>query len=122
MKLEELQKKEDERGLLVEAFKLPNDGLVFSVSAAPGSLRGNHYHTRKIEHFLVVAGDAIMNIKDRKTGNMIKVETNGNKPMLVSIYPDHTHNLIAGKFGCVFIVWCNEQFNPDDPDTFAEEI
>jgi UDP-2-acetamido-2,6-beta-L-arabino-hexul-4-ose reductase len=121
MKLESLDIKMDRRGSLVEAYKLPNDGQVFYVIAEPGETRGNHYHKRKIEHFLVIHGSAVIQVRNRITNDVMNVEVSGGKPMRVSIYPNHTHN-ISSKEGCIFLVWCDEQFDESDPDTFAEEI
>lgn len=122
MNLEPLDVKSDWRGMLVEAFKLPNDGQVFYVNAMPGATRGNHYHLRKTEHFLVIFGSAEMEVKDRDTGNLMNVEVSGERPMLISIYANHTHNITAGDGGCIFLVWCDEQYNEEDTDTFPEEI
>lgn len=121
MKLDPLELKTDRRGSLVETFKLPNDGQIFYITVNPGEMRGNHYHLRKHEYFCVVNGSAVISVKDRETGTVMKVETGGSKPMTVEIVPNNTHN-ITSEHGCMCLVWTNEQFNPDDPDTFAEEI
>ena len=121
MKLEKLTPNVDRRGILVEAFKMPNDGQVFYVIAEAGETRGNHYHLRKTEHFVVVDGTAEIHSKDRETGNIMKVELSGDSPMCVTIPPNNTHYFYS-KFGAIFLVWCDEVFNKDDPDTFAEEI
>lgn len=122
MDLQALETKTDWRGSLVEAFKLPNDGQVFYVNAVPGATRGNHYHMRKTEHFLVIFGTAEIHVRDRDTGNVMKLTVSGDRPMLVSIFANHTHNITAQDMGCIFLVWCDEQFNPEDPDTYEEEI
>lgn len=121
MKLEELGVKTDNRGSLVEAFKLPNDGQIFYVVVAPGQTRGNHYHLRKTERFLVVYGAAEISVRDRQKGTVMNVEVSGNKPLAVTITPEHTHN-IHSKEGCLLLVWVDEQFSEDDPDTYGEEI
>lgn len=121
MKLDKLEAKKDRRGTLIEAFKLPSDGQVFYVVSEPGETRGNHYHLRKTEHFVVMYGSAEIQSKDRATGNIMKVELSGDQPMIVSIYPNNTHNFYS-KDGAMFLVWCDEQFNSDDPDTYPEEI
>lgn len=122
MNLDPLEVKTDRRGSLVEAFKLPSDGQVFYVIAEPGEVRGNHYHMRKTEHFLVVYGSAVMQIKDRTSGNVMNVEVSGQKPMTISVYPNHTHNIVAKDGGAIFMVWCDEQYNESDNDTYPEEI
>ncbi len=121
MNLEKLIPNADRRGTLVEAFKLPNDGQVFYVLAAPGETRGNHYHLRKTEHFIVIHGQAEIQSKDRETGNIMKVELSGDSPMVVSIHPNNTHNFYS-EDGAIFLVWCDEQFDESDPDTYPEEI
>lgn len=122
MNLELLQVKSDNRGSLVEAFKLPNDGQLFYVVIEPGESRGNHYHTHKIEHFLVIWGSAVISVKDRESGNVMKAEVAGQKPMVAKMAVNHTHNIVANSEGCILLVWSEELFDEEDPDTFAEEI
>lgn len=122
MDLQQLDIKSDRRGTLVEAFKLPNDGQVFYINAVPFETRGNHYHLRKTEHFLVVFGSAEFQTRDRDSGNTMKVVVGGERPMTVAIHPNHTHSVMATEEGAIILVWCDEQFNPDDPDTYGEEI
>lgn len=122
MDLNALDIKSDERGLLVEAFHLPHDGQIFYLVIKPDETRGNHYHERKTEHFLVVNGSAEFMVKDRKTNNIMKVETNYSKPMVVTVAPNNTHSITATEEGAVIIVWVDEIFNKDDPDTIGEEV
>lgn len=122
MDLQQLEVKTDIRGSFVEAFKLPNDGQVSYVIANPHQSRGNHYHTRKTEHFLVIWGSAEFQVKDRKTGNVMKAEVGDLHPMSVTVLPNHTHTITASDTGCIFLVWCDEQFNEKDSDTYPEEI
>lgn len=122
MKLEPLDKKEDKRGLLVEAYKFPTDGQVFYVICNPGETRGNHYHLKRTEHFLVIYGSALMMVRDRETGDVMKAEVSGSRPMRITVTPPNTHAIRAGKQGCIFLVWADDIFNPDKPDTIMEEI
>jgi len=119
MKLDKLDPKTDIRGTFVETFKLPNDGQVSYLVINPGEMRGNHYHNRKIEQFTVVYGSAEITCKDRATGTVMTVEVGHQNPMIVEIHPNSTHN-ITSEQGCICMIWCNEQFNAEDPDTFAE--
>lgn len=121
MQLDKLEMHEDERGTFVEAFKLPNDGQVSSLVINPGETRGNHYHLRKTEHFLVAYGTAEITVKDRETNTLMKVEVSGVNPMVVTVVPNNTHR-ISSEEGCVCLIWCNEQYNKDNPDTFPEEV
>jgi len=122
MHLDRLDIKSDNRGSLVEAFKFPSDGQLFYVIAKPNETRGNHYHTRKTETFLVVYGSAEMTAKNRETDDVIKVTLSGSRPMTVKVVPNHTHCITASSEGAIFLVWVDEQFNESDPDTFPEEI
>lgn len=122
MDLKQLEVKKDSRGSLIEAYKLPNDGQVFYVIANPNETRGNHFHERKTERFLVIYGSAVIESKDRNTGNIMKVEVSGYKPVAVTIPPNNTHRITATDEGAIFMVWVDEVFNKDDPDTIGEEI
>lgn len=122
MHLKPLETKNDRRGSLVEAFKFPNDGQLFYVIINPGEMRGNHYHQRKVERFLVIWGDGEIQVRDRTTENIMKVGVNGHNPMVVTIVPNHTHSITAGEEGCILLVWVDEIFNEADADTFMEEI
>lgn len=122
MHLEPLEVKNDRRGSLVEAFKTPDSGQVFYSLTLPGETRGNHYHNRKTEKFLVAWGSALITVKNRDTGDTLKAEVSGNKPMVVTIVPNHTHSITATDEGCLLIVLVNEVFDEEDPDTHPEEI
>ena len=121
MKLEPLDVKTDDRGSLVEAFKFPNDGQVFYIIIKPGESRGNHYHVKKTETFLVIHGEAEMSVRDRTSGNLMKVSVTGQQPMSIKIVPNHTHSLYS-KGGCVVLVWSDTVHNETNPDTIQEEI
>lgn len=122
MDLKPLEVKKDQRGSLVEAFKLPNDGQVFYVIINPHETRGNHYHKHKTENFLVIYGSAKMMVRDRDSGDVMNVEVSGYKPMVVTVAPNNTHNITATDEGAIFLVWVDEQFNEEDPDTIGEEV
>lgn len=122
MDIKPLDIKGDARGLLVEAYKLPQDGQVFYVIANPGRTRGDHYHLHKTETFLVIYGSAEITVKDRQSGNVMSAKVNGGKPMSVKVIPNHTHRITASDEGAIFLVWADEQFDENDPDTYPEEI
>lgn len=122
MNLKPLEVKKDARGSLVEAYRLPRDGQVFYIIANPNESRGNHYHVRKTESFLVIYGSAVMSVKNRETGDVMKVEVSGYKPMCITVSPNHTHSITASDEGTIFLVWCDEQYDAKDADTFPEEI
>lgn len=122
MDLKKLDIKSDNRGFLVEAFKFPTDGQLLYVITKPDEMRGGHYHLRKTERFLVIWGGATIVVKDRSTDDVMAVKVTGQKPLVVTIVPNHTHEIVANDEGAIFLVWVSEQFNPDDPDTYPEEI
>lgn len=122
MDLGKLEMKIDNRGIFVEVWRLPNDGQISYFTAYPNETRGNHYHERKTEHFLIISGAAEFQIKDRETGNVNTVKVHGLQPMTVTVAPNHTHSITGGPEGCVCLVWCDETFDDDDSDTFKEEI
>lgn len=122
MNLEPLELKVDSRGVFVEAWRLPNDGQISYITIYPKETRGNHYHERKTERFLVISGSAEFQIKDRQTGNIVKVSVTGLQPMVVTIVPNHTHNVTASDEGCVCLIWCDEQYDDEDSDTIREEL
>ena len=68
---QKLEIKSDPRGSLLEVFKSPEWGQVFYSTSKPGVTRGNHYHTRKLEKFCVIEGQAMIRMRNRQTGAMI---------------------------------------------------
>ena len=125
-KSELLKKHEDERGYLVEAFKFPKPtiGQVYYSTTKPGVTRGNHYHTKnKIEKFLVIEGEALIRQRNRQTGEILEKEVSGDKPEVVETILGWTHNITnIGKGEMKLLVWVNEVFDPEHPDTIAEEV
>jgi UDP-2-acetamido-2,6-beta-L-arabino-hexul-4-ose reductase len=122
VQLEQLEIKSDSRGSLVEAFKFPTDGQLFYIIAKPNERRGEHYHEHKTERFLVIYGSAVIESKDRETNNVMKAEVSGAKPITVTIPPNHTHHITATSEGAIFLVWVNELYDENDPDTIREEL
>lgn len=122
MELKPLEVHKDQRGSFVEAFKLPTDGQVSYVVIKPEESRGNHFHERKTEHFLVMYGSAKMSVKNRETGDVMNVEVSGFKPIVITVVPNHTHSITATEEGAICMIWCDEQFNEEDADTFPEEV
>jgi UDP-2-acetamido-2,6-beta-L-arabino-hexul-4-ose reductase len=119
----ELSLKSDDRGYLVELIKENTGGQAFFSTTKPGITRGNHYHTRKIERFCVVKGEAV--IKLRRIGNdeITEFRVTGAKPVIIDMPVFYTHNITnKGNSELLTIFWSHEIFNPDDPDTFYEEV
>lgn len=113
----------DDRGSFVEVFKFEKAGQVSFSTTKPGITRGNHYHTRKNEKFCVVAGKASIKLRRVGSDDVIEYEVSGDKPSWVEMPINYTHNITnIGDSELVTLFWINEPFNPEDPDTFYEEV
>ena len=114
----------DERGSFTEFLKTENHGQ-FSINVSkPGITKGQHWHNTKWEFFLVVAGHAL--IEERKIGSdeVMRFEVSGKKLEPVHMLPGYTHNIInlSDTEDLVTLMWANELFDKDRPDTFHEEV
>ena len=120
---EKLEIKRDERGVLVELFKIPSVGQVFYSTSKPGITRGNHYHLRKMERFCVIEGSAKIRLRNRETGEIKEYLVSGDTPEIIEMPVNWTHNIKnVGDEEMKLIVWADEVFNSDDPDTYREEV
>ncbi len=114
----------DERGSFTELLKTADHGQ-FSVNISkPGITKGQHWHNSKWEFFIVVSGRAL--IQERKIGSddIIEFEVSGEKIEAVHMLPGWTHNIInqSNTEDLVTLMWANEQFDPNHPDTFFEPV
>ena len=114
----------DERGSFTELLKTENCGQ-FSVNISkPGITKGQHWHHSKWEFFIVVSGHAL--IQERKIGSdeIIEFEVSGDKIEAVHMLPGYTHNIInlSDTDNLITIMWANERFDPEHPDTYYEEV
>ena len=113
----------DARGSLFEAVKTQNGGQTFLSTTKPGITRGNHYHTRKIERFLVISGEAEIRIRKVFSEQLEVFAVSGLQPSYVDIPTLHTHSIInTGTDELVTLFWTHELFNPDSPDTIMEQV
>ena len=113
----------DERGSFIEAIKAVSGGQFSFSTTFPGVVRGNHYHTRKIERFAVLEGHALIQMRKIGTQEVLEFELNGNNPGFIDIPVWYTHNLKnLGDTVLYMIFWINEHYNPEDPDTFFENV
>jgi len=118
-----LKKFSDIRGSFVETIKLNSGGQVSFSTTVPGITRGNHFHTRKVERFVIIKGKARIEI--RRVGTDIKHTfiLDGDQPSFVDIPIWYTHNITNISDEELYtIFWINEEFNPTDPDTYYEEV
>ena len=114
----------DDRGSFTELLKTDNCGQ-FSVNISkPGITKGQHWHNTKWEFFIVVAGHGL--IQERKIGSdeVIEFEVSGDKIEAVHMLPGYTHNIInlSETENLVTVMWANEMFDPQRPDTFGEIV
>lgn len=113
----------DSRGVFVETIKLGVGGQVSFSTTVPGITRGNHYHTRKIERFTVIKGEA--NIQLRRIGSeeVLNFALNGKEPAYVDMPVWYTHNITnIGDTELYTQFWINEWYDPANGDTYYEEV
>lgn len=116
-------KHSDDRGSFVEVIRLGVGGQVSFSTTKPGITRGNHYHTRKIERFAVIKGKALIQLRKIGTDKVINFELNGDEPAYVDMPIWHTHNIKnIGEDVLYTNFWINETFDPDDADTWFENV
>lgn len=119
----ELKKNEDDRGVFVETLKTGIGGQVSFSTTKPGITRGNHYHTRKIERFAVIQGEASIELRKIGTKEVISFKLSGENPSFVDMPIWFTHNITnVGDQELVTIFWINEFYDPEDPDTYFESV
>lgn len=119
----ELKMNVDNRGSFTEFIKNKNMGQVSVNISKPGITKGNHWHHTKNEKFLVVSGEGV--IKFRKVGEkkVIEYKVSSEKLEVVDIPVGYTHSIInTGNSDMVTIMWVNESFNSDKPDTIFLEV
>ncbi|XKH01352.1 NAD-dependent epimerase/dehydratase family protein [Marinobacter nauticus] len=110
----------DERGVFVEMLKTADSGQFSFFTAHPGVTRGGHYHHSKTEKFLVIKGEACFRFRDMLTGEFYELFTSGESPEIVETVPGWTHDITnVGDTELVCMLWANEIFDRENPDTFA---
>lgn len=120
----DLDMKCDDRGSFTELMKTANCGQ-FSVNISkPGITKGQHWHNSKWEFFIVVAGHALIQERKISTDEVIEFEVSGDKIQAVHMLPGYTHNIInmSETENLVTVMWANERFDPNHPDTFFEKV
>ena len=114
----------DARGSFTELLRSDKCGQVSVNISKPGITKGQHWHNTKWEFFIVVAGRAL--IQQRKIGSeeVLNFEVSGEKIEAVHMLPGYTHNIInlSDTEDLVTVMWANEKFNPEKPDTFFEVV
>lgn len=109
----------DQRGEFVEMLKTPDCGQFSYFTAHPGITRGGHYHHTKTEKFLVIRGQAKFKFRHMQSGETHELLTSGDKAEVVETVPGWTHDITnVGNDEMVVMLWANEVFDPECPDTF----
>ncbi len=113
----------DERGSLYEVIRMASGGQVFFSTTKPGVIRGNHFHTRKIEWFCVLKGEAAIRLRKVDETEVHEFLVSGDSPQFVSIPVLYTHQIEnVGREDLLTMFWCNEIYVPEDADTYFEKV
>ena len=120
----DLKMNQDARGSFTELMKTADHGQ-FSVNISkPGITKGQHWHNSKWEFFIVVAGHGLIQQRKIGTEEVLEFEVSGEKLQAVHMLPGYTHNIInlSDTENLVTVMWANEAFDPQRPDTFFEPV
>jgi UDP-2-acetamido-2,6-beta-L-arabino-hexul-4-ose reductase len=110
----------DPRGVFAEMLKTPDCGEFSFFTAHPGITRGGHYHHTKTEKFLVIKGQARFKFRHMETGQVHELCTSGDVSTIVETVPGWTHDITnIGADEMVVMLWANEVFDRERPDTFT---
>ena len=114
----------DERGSFTELLKTPDCGQ-FSVNISrPGVTKGQHWHHSKWEFFIVVSGHGLIQERKIDSNEILEFEVTGEKIEAVHMLPGYTHNIInlSETENLVTVMWANEIFDREHPDTYSEKV
>lgn len=113
----------DERGVFSEMLKTKDAGQFSFFTAHPGITRGGHYHHTKNEKFLVVKGKALFKFEHIATGERYELQTDSSSPRIVETVPGWSHDITnIGDEEMIVMLWANEIFDREVPDTFARPL
>lgn len=114
----------DDRGSFTEMLKSDKIGQVSVNISKPGITKGNHWHNEKWEFFIVVSGHGLIRERKIGTNDVIEFEVSGDDIKAIHMLPGYTHSIInlSKTENLVTVMWANEKFNQNKPDTFSEEV
>ena len=114
----------DERGSFTELLKTANCGQISVNISKPGITKGQHWHNTKWEFFIVVAGTALIQQRKVDTDEILEFKVSGENIQAVHMLPGYTHNIInlSETNDLVTVMWANEAFDPEHPDTYFEPV
>ena len=114
----------DDRGTFTELVRTAGCGQVSVNISRPGATKGQHWHNTKWEQFIVVSGHGLIQMRKEGTDEIIEYEVRGEKLQSVIMLPGYTHNIInlSDSQDLVTVMYCNEIFNPERPDTYFDPV
>lgn len=114
----------DPRGSFTELIHTLNCGQVSINISKPGITKGEHWHNSKWEQFIVVSGHGLIQMRKESTDEVLNYEVSGDKIQSVIMLPGYTHNIInlSETEDLVTVMYCNEVFNPERPDTYFDKV
>lgn len=114
----------DDRGSFTELVHTLNCGQVSINISKPGITKGQHWHHTKWEQFIVVSGHGLIQMRKEGSDEVLEYEVSGDKIQSVIMLPGYTHNIInlSDTEDLVTVMYCNEIFNPEKPDTFFDPV
>ena len=113
----------DDRGSFTECLRSDNCGQVSVNIIRPGIVKGNHWHNTKNEKFLTVSGSTVTRFRKIDDEKVLEYPTTGEKLEMIDIPTGYTHNIEnTGSADAVVLMWANEAFDPDNPDTIFEKV
>lgn len=113
----------DERGSFSELFRTNERGQVSVNVSKPGISKGNHWHHTKNEKFIVVSGKGLIRFRKYNSEEIIEYRVSGDRLEVVDIPPGYTHSIVnVGRNDLVTVMWANECFDPEKPDTYYLEV
>ena len=119
----DLKMNKDNRGSFTEFIRTVASGQVSVNVSKPGITKGNHWHHTKNEKFVVVSGEGLIRFRKLGEDKIIEYKVSGEKMEVVDIPTGYTHSIVnVGKNDLVTIMWVNECFDPEKPDTFYLEV
>jgi UDP-2-acetamido-2,6-beta-L-arabino-hexul-4-ose reductase len=119
----EVQQHADSRGVFVEMLKTPDSGQFSYFTAHSGITRGGHYHHTKTEKFLVIKGEALFRFRHLLTDELVELRTSETRPQVVDTVPGWTHDITnVGNDEMVVMLWANENFDREKPDTVVSKV
>lgn len=120
----DLKMNRDDRGSFTEMLRTSKCGQVSINISRPGITKGQHWHDSKWEQFIVVSGRGLIQMRKEGTGDVINHEVSGDRLQVVTALPGYTHNIVnlSDTDDLVTVIYCNETFDSNRPDTYFDPV